>query len=360
MRLGNLVRHLPEHGWVTDVVAGPVGPESDDSLAGGLALDRVIRVAPSARGPRVQGADWALAALRPALRLAREADLALVSGGPFAPFALGPLLGRRYVLDFRDPWSWEPRFGRLEPRGRRRVGLALERRAEAVAVNRASAIITVAPQITATYRRLYPRIEGRIATLRHGFEPSDFLAPQERSLEEPVLVYAGSFLAGERTPALLVETARLVRASGTPLRVRLLGRLPAELRPLITTAEQEGWLTSAGQVPHRLALSALRSASALWLEPGELPFLITGKVYECLASGRPLVAVAPAGGALAELLAETGGGIVTAATPEACAAAVRAALAGAAPERREDAIAALAAPVLAGALASILDSAASR
>jgi glycosyltransferase involved in cell wall biosynthesis len=354
MRLGNLVRHLPAHGWEADVLAGPTPEVVDRTLAEGIESDRVSRVEGRARAPRVQSLDWSVAAARTARRLARNADVVLISGGPFAPFLLGPLLGRRYVLDFRDPWSWEPRFGRLDSRARRRLGLGLERRGEAIAVRRAAAVVTVSPQITETYRRLYPLLGLRIETLRHGFEPADVPQVASGPAVPPELVYAGTFLPGERTPALLVETARRVRESGIPLHVRLLGRIPAELGPLTAEAENEGWLTVEGPVPHRAAVAALQRAAAIWSQPGELQFLITGKIYECLASGRPVVAVAPPDGALAELIAETGGAIVVRDDPEACATAVRDALAGKVPALRRDAIESLAAPVVAGQLASIL------
>lgn len=358
MRLGNLVRHLPEHGWEADVLAGPTLEVADGTLAEGIALHRVERVEPRAHAPRIQSLDWALAAARPARRLARDADVVLISGGPFAPFALGPLLGRRYVLDFRDPWSWEPRFGRLDSRARRKLGLAVERRGEALAVRHAAGVVTVSPQITETYRRMYPPLGDRIETLRHGWEPADVPHRAKEAAVPPELVYAGTFMPGERTPALLVETAHRVRESGIPLHVRLLGRIPDELRPLTSAAEAEGWLTVEGPVPHRTAVAALHRAAAIWSQPGDLPFLITGKIYECLASGRPVVAVAPQGGALAELIAETGGAIVAAEDPEACAAAVREALAGDAPALRHDVIENLAAPAVAGRLASILQRAA--
>jgi glycosyltransferase involved in cell wall biosynthesis len=358
VRLRNLVRNLPEHGWDVDVVAGPVGADPDETLLEGTEPTRVVRVEPLRRVPGLQGADWAAASLRAARSLAREADVVMISGGPFAPFRYGRRLGRPYVLDFRDPWSWEPRFGRLDRRLRRLVAAALERRAEAVAVRRAAAVVTVAAEITEGYRRLYPTLNGRIETLPHGWEAADFADPAPPPSEIPELVYAGSFLPGERTPELVIDLARLVRARGVPLRVRLVGSLPAELRSQTAAAESEGWVEVTGLVSHRAAISALRRAAILWAQPGDLPFLITGKVYEYLAANRPIVAAAPADGALAHLLETTGGAIVVDPEPAASADSVVAALAGGAAPRRPDAIAALAARHISARLASILERAA--
>ena len=301
MRLRNLVRHLPANGWSVDVISGPTGLDRDDTLAEGISVERSLQVEPFRHAPRLQRADWAAASMRSARALARDADAILISGGPFAPFLLGRGLGPKYILDFRDPWSWEPRFGRLENRLRRTVGRRLEQLGESAAVRGAAAVITVAPEITDAYRALYPELTARIETLRHGWEPGDFTGTVTPS-EVPELVYVGSFVEGERTPELLLETALLVRARGLPLRVRLVGALPDTLRSQVSGAEQEGWLEVSGRVPHSDAIAAMRRATVLWAQPGDLRFLITGKIYEYLATDAPIVAVAPSDGALSGFL----------------------------------------------------------
>jgi len=354
MRLRNLLLHLPAHGWSVDVISGPTGLDRDDTLSDGLSLGRVLQVDPIVHAPRLQRADWAGAAMRAARKLARDADAVLISGGPFAPFALGRGLRGRYILDFRDPWSWEPRFGRLERRIRRTPGRALERLAETAAVRAAAAVTTVAPEITDAYRALYPAVSARIETLRHGWEPGDF-SGAVTPLAGPELSYVGSFVEGERTPEFLLETARVVRARGVPLRVRLVGQLPDSMRPKLTSAVSEGWLEVVGRVTHRDAIEAMRRATVLWAQPGDLRFLITGKIYEYLAADSPVVAVAPPDGALARFLGESGGGIVVEQDAVRCADAVLAALNGDAPPLRREVLDDVSAPRLAKRLADILN-----
>jgi glycosyltransferase involved in cell wall biosynthesis len=358
-RVAKLVRHLPELGWAIDVVAATSGAEDDPGLAEGLLLDQVVRVAPRRFLPRLQRLDWAVAAAPAVRRLSRRADVVLISGGPFAPFALGPRLGRPYVLDLRDPWGWEPRFGRFDARLRRRLGLAAERTMERAALRGANALVTVTPEIAERYEELDPALAGRFEVVRHGWEPDDFPGPQPELPDPPALVYAGTFLSGERTPQLVVDTVERLRAAGSPLRLRLVGSLPNDLRAITAPGEREGWIDVTGRVPAREAAAAMRRATVLWAQPGELPFLITGKVYDYLAARRPIVAAAPADGALARLLGETGGGVVVTPAADACASAVAAALDGRIALARADAVADLAAPRLAEHLARVLEQAAS-
>jgi glycosyltransferase involved in cell wall biosynthesis len=332
------------------VVAGPADKPN---------VPGVIRVSPRTRFPTLQRADWAVAARDAILANAREADVALISGGPFAPFALGPALLRRgvpYVLDFRDPWSWEPRFGRMNPGIKRMVARFLERLAERCAVSRAAAVLTVAPEMTAEYGRLYSAARGRMYTVRHGFNPEDF--EDERGPEaggDPVLMHAGSMVPGEREPDLIVEAARRVRASGRALRVVLQGSLSPELVRSVDAPRCEGWLVVDAPVPHRDAVVAMRRATALWLEGNEQnSFTPSGKVYEYLAARRPIVAALPSSSAGAALLRETGGAIITPPEPDDAAVAIVAALDGNVPPVRADALSALAQPAIALELDAIL------
>jgi glycosyltransferase involved in cell wall biosynthesis len=81
-------------------------------------------------------------------------------------------------------------------------------------------------------------------------------------------------------------------------------------------------------------------------------------VYEYLAAGRPVVAVAPASGAVARLLAETGGGVVVDADAGAAGAALEAAVAGRIAPQRPQALAALSLPRIVSRLGDVLAEAA--
>ena len=351
-RVGKLVKYLRRLGWEPAVVAGEVDDQEDADLLRDVEEIEVTRVRARRGLPSLQRFDWAVAALPPARRLARGADVVLVSGGPFAPFVLGPVLRRPYVLDLRDPWSWEPRFDRLRPGLRRRAGLALEQRAERTTVSRAAALTTVGPEIADAYMRAYPSLAGRVQVVRHGFDPDDFADELHERAGEPTIVHVGTMQRGDRTPELLVSAAAAVRERGHSLRVRLVGMLPDEL------AVREPWVDVVGRLPRRQAIAEMRKASVLWLQPGHLDFLVTGKVYEYLAARRPIVAVAPSSGSVAALLRATGGAVFADTDVDSCAEAIEQALAGDVPPLDEAKLAELAQPGPARIAAGVLAAAA--
>lgn len=351
-RVGKLAKYLARLGWRPTVLAAPAYGRQDPDLLADVAGIDARYVAPRRAPSILQRADWAAAALKPALSLARAVDAVLISGGPFAPLVLGPLLRRPYVVDLRDPWSWEPRFDRDRSGARRTIAAAVERGGERYALRRAAGVVTVAPEIAAEYERRDSRLRGRFTVVRHGFDPEDFPSPRPAPAEPPTLVHVGTMLRGERTPDLILATARRVRERGTPLRVRLVGHMPEDIRPA-----DEDWIEIVGPVPHREAAAEMCRASVLWAQPGSLDFLITGKVYEYLGAARPIVAVAPPAGSIARLLGTTGGAIVTSADAAACADAVAAALVGAVPARDAGAVEALAQPEPARQLVPLLEAA---
>jgi glycosyltransferase involved in cell wall biosynthesis len=119
----------------------------------------------------------------------------------------------------------------------------------------------------------------------------------------------------------------------------------------------------AGQVGHAEALAAMSSAHALLLVANTTPgahATVPGKLYEYLAAGRPVLAVAPPDSSTADVLTQTGGGwLAPAGDPAAIACILRQAFSQhrAAKSVRPDptAVARFDRRVLAGDLAHLFD-----
>jgi glycosyltransferase involved in cell wall biosynthesis len=332
-RVGKLAKYLGRSGWAVRALTAPTRGRVDSSLAADVSEVKVVEVRESHALPSLHGAAWTAALLPILRREARRSDVVLVSGAPFLPL-LGASVacGRTpYVADLRDLWAAEPRFGRATRGGARRLVVQrAERLAEAFSLRRAASVLTVAPELAEMLARDHPRLARQVTVVPHGFDPDDFSQPLQNGAgrTQPVLLHAGTMMADERTPALIVETARRVRSAGVPLSVHLLGNFDPRLNQLVDGPIAAGWLTLEAAVDHRLAVSRARAADLLWLEPGPYDFAITGKVYEYLAANVPLIVAARPTNAAARLVAQTGGGIIAGEHPADCANAVLSALAG--------------------------------
>ncbi len=339
MRTAKLVDYLPEWGWRPTVV-------SRDDGVGAKGVDGIVRVA----GPFPEHASYQLAAWLWAVRVrdtlrrvlgSGDFDLVYVTCPPFPPgLAAGRVAaeaGVPLVVDFRDAWALDPLEGgsapkRLAKRALRRwVYPRLERRL----LESARGFVVNTPSMRAAYaaREMPPGL--RVAYVPNGFDEADFVGPAPALSPRgsiPELLYCGRFagVAG-RSPAPLFEALRLLDDAGMPVHVRVLGDDTPTTRDAVAAAGVPHLVRQEATVPHDDAIRAIRSAHALVLvqAPGVgLVTPISGKTYEYIRSGRPLLAIVPPGDN-AEVVRRHApdAEIVESDRPDAIAAGVRAVLA---------------------------------
>jgi glycosyltransferase involved in cell wall biosynthesis len=253
---------------------------------------------------------WVPEAVRVGMRVIRERgiDCVLTTSPPTSAHLIGLALKRRtgvrFVADLRDSWLANPhrRYERRSVRAKR----ALEERVARRVLGKADAITAVTPFIAREAASL-TRPETPVHVVPNGCDFDDFdgltYAPGERF----VVLHAGSFF-GQRSPRPFLEA---VVALGDP---RVVARFLGDLRPA-----DRAWalglglgdrLELDGFRPHRETLAAMKAADVLLLlvprAGGRGLSILSGKVYEYLASERPVLALVPPEGAAAELLRATG------------------------------------------------------
>lgn len=139
------------------------------------------------------------------------------------------------------------------------------------------------------------------------------------------LVHTGSF-AGPRDAGPLLRALSRVQSEGVPIRLVLVGRVMAPDRVLLDTTAVD--VEHVGVVPHRESLALQRSADVLLLLTSNNRGVATGKLFEYLGAGRPILALAD-GNEAARIVRETHSGItVPPDHEEAIAAGLREAASG--------------------------------
>ena len=131
------------------------------------------------------------------------------------------------------------------------------------------------------------------------------------------LVHVGS-LYGSRNPETLWAAVAALRERGGPqtggagrLRIRLVGRVDGAIRASLDRYGLGEVIDEAGVVTHAEAVAEMAAADLLFLsiEPvANADGILTGKLYEYLASGRPVLALGPPDGDAARLLRDVSGG----------------------------------------------------
>ena len=304
--------------------AGRIDALYDSDTYGGRVhpLSRVVVPEPLALA-------WAPFARRRALRLARERsfDCVITTSPPESVHGLGAALGRRgtaWVADLRDGWTFEPLRPRFPTAAQRRLDEWLERRR----LGAADAVVCVSEPAAADLRRrgiAEPRL------IPNGWDPEQDLGTEltATGLLDPdrvSLVYTGRFGSYGRDPAALAEAlGRLAREdpeTAAELELVLAGPLTDAEAELFAADVAPARIVLAGSLERSRALALQREADALLLiaQPTRSQ-LLNIKLFEYLAAGRPILALA-AGTEAGHVVEETGGETVRADDPAAIAAAL--------------------------------------
>jgi glycosyltransferase involved in cell wall biosynthesis len=332
------VKYLPEYGWDPVVVTtdSRAYPAADQSLAGDIPAGLpVIRAHESGSFRRLARAaarvpishatapftwpdetiGWAPGAVRDARAAVRRysPDVLYTTSSPYTAHLAGLVVARLerlpWVLDFRDEWSLNPYLSDLPwP-----IGTA-NRLAERAVLRRAARVIQAAD-----YFQLVDAREH--VTVPNGVDEQDFEGdPPPVVMDRFRIAYVGTLYGKRDAAPVLAALARLVdsrRVDPDRLELRAVGNLWSA--PSIPRGVQ---VTATGYVPHDEAIREMRAASVLLLyePPGSLA--MTGKVFEYLASARPVLCVAPPENRAARLVEELGAGVV--ASPDDASAVDRA------------------------------------
>lgn len=310
-RGAKFAKYLMREGW--DVIVITIDPATyhvhDHSLLSDVAGARVAAVPVS----RIPGVNHRMLATLPGMR--RAIEDAFRRFEPHAVLATTPDFhwlpaagaSRRHgvplILDYPDPWTVLPddfRIFRPPEVAKSRLKWRVAPIVEARVLKTASAALFATKPILEEYASVYPRVARMGTVVTNGFDSEDFVdgavtAVADRPEGEPLrIAHVGSF-AGMRSPIPMAEAIRVA----APMVDRKLeacfvgdGVLDAEQR-LREILDGVAAVRVLGWQPHRAAIAEMQSASVLWLDAmAHFRAASTGKIFEYLRCGRPVLAVA--------------------------------------------------------------------
>jgi glycosyltransferase involved in cell wall biosynthesis len=321
----------PTQAWVHRArYVGPKGRKPAEELHGRQGLElRVKQTQLLARRLLVpdENVSWNLTAIPAAIRIARDEgiDVVLTTSPPPSVHLIGAAVkratGARWVADLRDSLVAHPHrrsddlLVRVKESGKHGVARLVARSADA--------IVTVSDAIADEARGLDPK--GRVQTIANGADFDDFAGLEHRPGDRFRITHTGSFF-GKRDPRPFL---RALADSDPAVVARFVGDFRSTDREFAESLELGDRLELHDYVPRRRSLELQRDSEALLLlipdAGGRGRGVLSGKVFEYLAAERPILAAVPPDGAAAELIRETGAGVVA---PADDVEALRDALAG--------------------------------
>jgi glycosyltransferase involved in cell wall biosynthesis len=307
---------VPTQAWVHRArYIGPKGRRPAEELHGTTGLGRALvhaRLASRRLLVPDENVSWNLTAIPAAIRIARKEkiDVVLTTSPPNSVHLVGAAVkratGAKWVADLRDSLVAHPhrRAESMAVRGKEKVDEGVAR----LVARYADAITCVSDAIADEARAFEPR--GQVVTISNGCDFDDFAGLDYNPGERFRITHTGSFF-GKRDPRPFLTA---LDESGLDVVARFVGDFRSSDREW---AEQRGLGDKLELIPYgprRAALELQRDSEALLLlipdAAGRGKGVLSGKVFEYLAAERPILAAVPPDGAAADLIRETGAGIV--------------------------------------------------
>ncbi len=241
-------------------------------------------------------------------------DWLITTGPPHSVHLIGKDIQSKFSIkwlaDFRDPWTEIDYFHQLPLTSR-----SLKRHTFLEnSVLSSADLVTV---VGNTMQKNYSAINKNCHVITNGFDGA--VMDRETLLDKKfTMTHVGS-LNADRNPEVFWKTIHVLIDEVSNFKqnvsINVIGKAASEVYDSIQTYRLEAYVNFIDYIPHEEVFSKLKSSQVLLLFVNKVPSakaIVTGKVFEYLRVQRPIIAVAPTNGDLAEIINETETGTVIA------------------------------------------------
>jgi glycosyltransferase involved in cell wall biosynthesis len=213
----------------------------------------------------------------------------------------------RWIADLRDPWTdiyYYSMFYHTFP------ARALDRYLEKKVLGSADRIITVGKTLTNLFVSKLPDIKGKISVITNGFDEDDFTGIASAIPEKLTITYTGTLSDSYPLKGFL-DAAEGFLSEGNELRLRFVGMVSRNQKDLIVSKMGINTVEFIQHVDHIAAIRYMHETSALLLIIPDHPSgkcILTGKLFEYIATGKPVICIGPVDGDAAEIIDATSSG----------------------------------------------------
>lgn len=236
-----------------------------------------------------------------------EIDTIVTTGPPHSMHMIGYELKKKldlfWLADFRDPWTNIDFYDQLKltKRADRK-----HHKLEIEVLTTADAVTVVSPGMIVDFKE---KVNRNYVFIPNGYDAADMQTDRDITKSGKfTLSHIGS-LTKTRNPKNLWQAIKeLISESesfSNDLEIRNIGKIDYNVVESLKNAGLYKYLNALDYLPHNQVIDEQKSASLLLLLINDAPnsgLILTGKVFEYMASGTPIICIGPGNGDAAEML----------------------------------------------------------
>ena len=243
-------------------------------------------------------------------------DIIISSGPPHSTHLIAMELQKRFQIkwlaDFRDPWTNIDFYKDLKlTKWADNKHKALER----AVLKNTDMVLTIGNQLK---KELLALGSKEVEVVENGYDPEDFPINSSLKLDTDfTFAHIGTF-SPSRNHEILWKVLKKIcnenEAFNNKLKIKLIGNIDFSVLKSISNFGLENHLKKLGYISHNDVINEQKKSRVLLLMVNNTPNsrgIITGKVFEYMASNRPILVIGPEDGDLANIIRQTNTGFVT-------------------------------------------------
>jgi glycosyltransferase involved in cell wall biosynthesis len=206
-----------------------------------------------------------------------------------------------WIADLRDPWTDIYYYSQFYPTC---FSKGIDRRYEEAALAKSDRIITVGISLKKLFLSKVKGIENKTEVITNGYDEDDFSGIISFNPQVFTITYAGTLSDIYPIDGFL-KALKLLKEKNNEFILRFIGSVAHNQRELIQSVTNDSNLEFMAYVGHSAAVQFMLNTSVLLLiipDHQSNKSIITGKLFEYIASGRPIICLGPSDGDAAEII----------------------------------------------------------
>jgi glycosyltransferase involved in cell wall biosynthesis len=214
----------------------------------------------------------------------------------------------KWVADLRDPWTDIYYYQLFYPTI---ISKMIDRRYENQVLALSDSIITVGKSLKALFSSKIPEADAKIEIITNGYDEDDFASLKPSNPEIFTVTYTGTLSDVYPIDGFL-DALQRTNDKMNDFRLKFIGAVSSKLKDLILSKILSSRVEFIPYVDHTAAIKYMADSTALLLiipDHQSNNSIITGKLFEYLATGKPIICIGPVNGDAAEIINESGHGM---------------------------------------------------